>query len=237
VSTTPTKKIKSALRQALKSNFWERGWRPKQGDPGTFLAPDFVVAAPLELHCRIDMDSDTYGGARFTARASICAAEVTELLLTFDWSSMPSMLTRWGEEGLRLGLSIAGNTAGGLVDPLGNYQRWVVRVDSELNAAVTDFFRMVDGPLLAWASELNDVSRLLAALATEENNRRLDSVSVRTLATLALIHDRPDLAREVVASYQLPGLGDDTDRLARFERELAARFPAYGPLQKPAPRN
>ena len=232
MSTAPTKRIKSALRLSLKDGFHDRGWLPLKGRSTTFIAPSSLVDAPLTLECDVDIDSDTYGGARFTAYPSIRSHEVTDLLVGFDWAGLPSARTRFGEEGLRLSLYCAFETAGGLVNPLRNYHRWVVRAEEDLEVAVTDFFVMVDGPLEEWARELRTVRLLLDSVATADPDWRLNSVSVRTLSALALAHHDPETARQLLATYQPPGGGEEADRLALFERELVDRFPVYGPLQK-----
>lgn len=180
MSTTPTKRIKSALRRSLKDQFCDRGWLPLKGRPTTFIGPASLVAAPLTLDCDVAIDSDTYGGARFTAYPSIRSQEVTDLLVGFDWAGMPRATTLFGEEGLRLALDCAFQTAGGLLDPLGNFHRWVVRAEEDLEMAVTDFFVMVDGPLNAWARDLRTVRLLLESITTTEPDWRLNSVSIRT---------------------------------------------------------
>ena len=92
---------------------------------------------------------------------------------------------------------------------------------------------MVDGPLLAWASARDMPAKLLAEVADLNTPSRLreSAIGIRAIAVLASLQGRPDVARGVVAAY-VPESEADTERFPLFERELAARFPEYGPRQR-----
>jgi hypothetical protein len=128
-------------------------------------------------------------------------------------------------------------SADGLVDPAErSYHKWVVADESELGPVVEAFFAVVDGPLLQWTSERLTPEALLDRHreTAPDDQRRRNPVLVRTLSTLALLEGSAETARWVIRAYADPTDGD-TERLALFERELAHRFPEYGPLQLALP--
>lgn len=229
-----TKKLKTEVRSAVRAGFGERGWRTKRGDASTQLAPEALVSSPLELSWSSTIDSYKFGGALLTGDASLRCPAVTEVLVGLDAGSLPETFENFpGKEYAALMLTLDWVSAGGLVDPVKrNYHKWVVAEQSELGPVVRDFFAVVDGPLLQWASERASPEALLDRhrQTAPDDPRRRHPVLVRTLSTLALMEDSPEAARWVIGAYEDPS-GGDTERLQRFEAELAARFPSYGSLQ------
>lgn len=230
MTSTPTKQLKTEIKAALKAGFAERGWRPQRGNTSTYIAPESVVGPPLALDWALDLDSDTYGGARFSGGVHLRSPEVTEIVVGFGPESWPVAFTNFpGDESARLLLALDLETAGGLVDPSGDYHKWLVTEAAELPSAISDFFTMVDGPLAAWAAPRSTTAAVLDAAAS--SGERPDSVAVRTLPTLALLQDRPEVARAVIGRYE-PAEDDSPESVARFETLLSHHFPAYGPLQR-----
>jgi hypothetical protein len=233
-----TKKLKTEVRSALRAGFGERGWRAKRGDATTQLAPESVVPSPLELSWSSTIDSYTFGGAVLTGDASLRSPAVTKVLLDVDAGSLPETFENFpGEEYAALMLTLDWVSAGGLVDPAKrSYHKWVVADESELGPVVEAFFAVVDGPLLQWTSERLTPEALLDRHreTAPDDQRRRNPVLVRTLSTLALLEGSAETARWVIRAYADPTDGD-TERLALFERELAHRFPEYGPLQLALP--
>ena len=205
-----------------------------RGKAGTFQAPEEVVSAPLALRVSVTVDADKFGGARLTCSAVIQSDAVTDVVVGFDRKSIPSALTVFpGDEVIRQALDLGVQTAGGLLDPGGNYHQWTV-IDLEGVASATgEFFAMIDGRLLAWASARDTPSKLFAEVADLDTPTQLrdDAVAIRTITVLALLQGRPEVARDAVAAY-VPQSDEDTERFPLFERELVARFPEYGPLQR-----
>ena len=169
-----------------------------------------------------------------TADVVVQDDEVTEVLVGLDRASLPSHFSSFpGDEMARRSSILGVRTAGGLVDPGGNYHKWLVTEVAELIPSVEGFFAMVDGPMRTWLAERDEPSKLLERFRVEaEAGSGLDSVTVRTGSVLALLRGDESTARMLVRSYALPGLGDDDERIALFERELARRFPTYGPPQR-----
>lgn len=141
VTSSPTKKIKVELRSAIRDGFAERGWRRVRGNSSEFQAPESQVALPLALRVSVAIDSHSYGGATLTADAGIQCDEVADVLVGFDRASMPRDFSYFpGDEVVRSSLDLGVQTAGGLLDPLGNYYRWVVEELAGVPAAAGEFF-------------------------------------------------------------------------------------------------
>lgn len=205
-----------------------------RGKAGTFQAPEEVVSAPLALRVSVTVDADKFGGAAFTSRMVIQSDAVSDVVVGFDRSSIPSALTAFpGDELIRGTLNLGVETAGGLLVPDGSYHKWTVTELEGVAPATGEFFAMVDGPLLAWASARDMPAKLLAEVADLNTPSRLreSAIGIRAIAVLASLQGRPDVARGVVAAY-VPESEADTERFPLFERELAARFPEYGPRQR-----
>ncbi len=137
------------------------------------------------------------------------------------------------EEELRGYFFITSSTAGGLLDPVKRSLRsWLAGTDEGLPAVVDEFFAMVDGPMRDWIDDLLPAERLLTRI--EGDLRAYSGDGVEPAAVLALLEDRPALARGLLAHAldRAQGAGggraDVRTRLVRFEGELASRCPAYG---------
>ena len=114
-----------------------------------------------------------------------------------------------------------------------SYHQWSVTDLEGVAAATAEFFALVDGPLLEWASVRDAPAKLFAAVGDLDTPTQLrdSAAGIRAVTVLALLQGRPDVARGAVAAY-VPESEADTDRFPLFERELAMRFPEYGPLQR-----
>lgn len=228
-----TKKVRVELNSAIRDGFRDRGWSAVRGAPGSYAAPETLVAPPLVLRLVVAIDADTYGGATLTADAVLQCDEVTEILVDFDRKSMPGSFSRFPGDALtRQLLDVGMTTVGGLVNTRGSYFAWEVKDLSQVQPVTGDFFAVIEGPLTDWISARATAAKVLDEFSTDPQSRlRTSSSAIRATTALALLQDRTNVAREAIAAY-VPGLSDDEERVALFERELARRFPSYGLSQR-----
>ncbi len=229
------KKLRVELKSAIRDGLKTRGWRPGGGDSSTFEAPASLVEGPLKVQLHAMVETNKFGDATLTADATVLCPEVTDLLVGFDRDSLPADVVRWpGEEMTRSAMLLQIVGAGQLLDPeRGSLKQWEASNTDEVAEAAAAFFTVVDDLLLPWVARRDTPTKVLELFGSNEPDvpRVKSSRAIRTVSVLALMEDRPQFARTLVASYEY-GLGDDAERFALFERELADRFPEYGPLQR-----
>jgi hypothetical protein len=206
----------------------ERGFRADRA-AAHFVGDESWCAPPLQMVWSMVIEPYRYGGLRFDGHATVRADDVRRQLWQFsDEALNPALVISRNRPTSTAPISLV--TTGQLTDPRGNFKAWVVQEESDNAPALIEFFAAVDGPLRSWAAPRHDVSTLLdnvfGALAEEAAN----SMSVRSLALLALDHGRADVCRELLARYR-PEATDTAEHVAAFERELIERHPDHGAAQ------
>lgn len=208
----------------------ERGWRPA-GLADAFVAPETMVEPPLSVEWSLSIESYSHGGASVSGIARTMCTDVADKLLEFPESSLDSVILDFPDHNWRRRVlaELDAVSQGELLDPLGNYHQWIVADDESRETMVRELFGMIDGPLADWIEKRRSQTAFLDYYGHTEN--RAPGPTFRPTVVLSLMAGRVELARALVAGYQPSPYDDSTEQVAAFERELAERFPDYGPLQ------
>lgn len=225
--------LRPLLVRALREGFTERGWElPARG------AEQFTIAGPTTrtaARWSPAIEADRYGGLRFGGSGAITSPDASGILATLPKAALSRTAASIEDEAqLRAYFFIDARTAGGLLNPAKrSLKSWLAGTDENLPGVVGEFFAMVDGPLKSWVEELLPVENLLAQMKADP--AAYSGFGVEPAVVLALLENEPELARELLVRALDRSLGAQGDfaevreRLVHFERELAARYPAYGP--------
>ena len=233
MAASQTKKLKTEIKAAVRAVFSDRGWTPKRSDSQAFVAPETVVRSPLSLEWSTEIDSYRYGGATLTGLGAIRSESVAGVLIGFDPGTLTPLVQRLDDRArvLRTLGEVAATSQGHLVDPLGNFHQWIVDDTHPVDLVASEFAAMVDGPLASWAAANGTAGDVLSHYGSPDERTSTDALRVRSLSVLALLEGNVEVARMLVSGAPV-GHGEDPQAVIGFERELARRFPEYGPLQR-----
>ncbi|WP_460809694.1 hypothetical protein [Microlunatus endophyticus] len=181
----------------------------------------------------LTVDSDTYGGASVTGIGNVFCGEAGDTLMHFPEDALDSSVLEFEEPTWRHRVLSELDTVsqGALLGPRGDFHSWLVTDDATLGTAAEEFAAMVDGPLADWIRLRRSPTEFLQHCA-EGPEHRPTGLAFRSTTVLALMEGFVDIARSLVAGHEADPYDDTEPRIARFERELAHRFPEYGALQR-----
>jgi hypothetical protein len=230
------KRLQPMIRNLLRDGLIERGWVPRRGRATILDASGSVVAAPLSGEFEIVAEGAKYGGVRLSARVELRHDESGSLVAAMPAEALPRMSASTPHELVASAYldSVSSRSLAQTAGHEGSWDRlgsWTVESEAEAEPAVRALLELVDGPLASWLHERRSVTAALDRAAADPAATASRSSPIRSLAVLALLSARPDTARAVIGAGR-PVIRDSPERLALFERLLAERFPAYGPLQR-----
>lgn len=220
---TGTKHTRVAVRQLLREGLGERGFTALAGE--RFAVGAGWVEPPLQLEVSAPVEGHRYGGVVVTFFAKI----VSEAVQAFFDARVPkaAMNAVYDRDGAVVNPPLDFVMPGELVrsDGVGGAFDWVVEDEDQAPVVVGELLAVVDGALRSWVEPRRDVEVLLrTATAAPDGGSR----HARPLAVLALLQDRPDVARAIVAAARRsPGRDDTPERSDAFEAVLREHFPDY----------
>lgn len=220
---TGTKHARVAVRQLLRGGLGERGFTALAGE--RFVVGAGWVEPPLQLEVSAPVEGHRYGGVVVTFFAKI----VSEAVRVFFDASVPkaAMNAVYDRDGAVVNPPLEFVMPGELVrsDGVGGAFDWVVEDQDQAPAVVGELLAVVDGALRSWVWPRRDVEVLLRTAAAAPDG---GSSHARPLAVLALLQDRPDFARAIMAAARRSPRRDDTpERFDAFDAVLRLHFTDY----------
>lgn len=231
VKPVAAKQLRPMVRGAVRDGLLARGWTPQRGRATVFDAPAGAVEPPLRFELDVESEPAKYGGIDLSAVGSLRYDEAAALVAAMPEESLPRTPAATARERAPY-FALVGVTSGllakwaGAEGPMYRLGRWTIEQEEQVAPAVDELLRLVDGPLADWLHDRRTIDEVLDG-PTAESANLASGLRARAVAAAALLAGRADVARRAVAE------GPEEDgRLALFERLLAERFPAYGPLQR-----
>jgi hypothetical protein len=234
--TVPAKTLQPMLRNLLRDALEARGWAARRGGATILDAPETAVAPPLTFEWEILAEGAKYGGVRLSGWGLLRHAESASVVGGMPAEALPrssASTPRERAESAFLDSVDSGSLAetAGHEGPRFRLGTWTVEAEDAAETAVAGLLELIDGPLVPWLHDRRSVEAVLDGPAADPARTGGRGGPTRAVAVLALLSDRVDVARGVLAGAR-PTTRDAPERLALFERLLAERFPAYGPLQR-----
>lgn len=218
------KTLRPLVKPALRAAAAEHAWRPAKG--GAFTADPSVVSPPLVTLLDPLLEGDAYGGLRFGLSVWVTAPEAEAEASAFGHDALPD--DPFLDQG---GWAVFSTSAGSLTDAPANERHWLVTDTDDVEPVVEDWAAVLGGPAAEWVAARSSVDRVVAAAAADPQASARHPFAVRLIPLMALRLGRADAARLVIGASER-GMDDSPERIAEFERRLAAAHPEYGPLQR-----
>jgi hypothetical protein len=218
------KTLRPLVKAAVKTALGSRGWEPIRS--GRFAAKPEIVQPPLRALLDPDIVGDAYGGLRIGLSITLTDPIAEQEASTYGLDALPA------DPYLELGEWALAYTSAPMPDPTNrSYRHWLIVDTDDVQSTVDEWASVIDGPMHEWLILRNSEDQLLDTVAAAPDRIRRHPFATRLIALIALRTDRVDLARLLIAQYER-GMDDTPDRIAEFERQLAAHHPEYGPLQR-----
>lgn len=222
--------LRPLARDAIRSGFADRGWRRRTEDGSdVFEAPPELIAPPLRAVFAPEVHGDKFSGLRLGSGARVVHSGLLEVMNTFSAEARLLRRSPYGDEKAWPEAPIGYVRQDQLLGTRGGLHEWFVGDEATLADRVEDLFLVLDGALTTWLSERRDEQAVLERARSYDLERAMRPV--RTITVLALLHERPDVARHLIGHYR-GGIGENPTSMDAFEREVRARFPHYGDLQR-----
>lgn len=215
------KELRPVLLDALRAGFADRGWVPRKRSKGVFQLA--IPGTELVVEWDTAPEGYKYGGMLFGGSGGVLAPEVSAELLTFPGDIWPEPTRGLPPEDRASWARLAGTTSGRLLGPRGSLRTWTVQSDTDLEAAVAEFFAMIDGPGVRWIRSVTPVGTLLDWAVWGRGRAALPEDQAELVALIALHHDRPAVARAVLETSR--ARSTEPEVIDAFVRELEARQP------------
>ena len=196
-----------------------------------FEAPESAVEPPLRFELDVETEGAKYGGVLLSAIGALRFDEAAAIVASMPAEALPRTPATTPRKRAPY-FELVAVTSGllskwaGAEGPMYRLGRWTIEQEEQVGPAVDELLRLVDGPLGDWLRDRRTIDRVLDG-PTAESANLASGLRARAVAVAALLAGRADVARRAVAEGP-----EEEGRLALFERLLAERFPAYGPLQR-----
>lgn len=218
------KTLRPLVKAAVKTALGPRGWEPVRG--GRFAARPEIVQSPLRALLNPDIVGDAYGGIRIGLSISLSDPIAEKEASEYGLEALPTYPY------LELGEWSLAYKSAPMPDPANrSYRHWLIVDTDDVQSTVDEWASVLDGPMHEWLLQWNSEHQLLDTVTAAPDLAQRHPFATRLIALIALRTDRVDLARLLIAQHER-GYYDTPDRIAEFERQLAAHHPEYGPLQR-----